>query len=173
MLLIPFSAIGVVWGHWLHGMPVNILSGLGIVALVGILVNDSLVLVSKLNLYLKEGEKFDDAIIHAGFSRFRPIFLTSLTTVAGLAPLLYFEKSLAAQFLIPMAISIAYGIGFATILTLLLLPVLLKSFNNLKRTIHWIWEGEKIDAEPMERAIKELKAEREAVASSETEYKKL
>ncbi len=173
MLLIPFSAIGVVWGHWLHGMPVNILSGLGIVALVGILVNDSLVLVSKLNLYLKEGEKFDDAIIHAGFSRFRPIFLTSLTTVAGLAPLLYFEKSLAAQFLIPMAISIAYGIAFSTILTLLLLPVLLKSFNNLKRTVHWIWEGEKIEAEPMERAIKEMKAEREAVASSETEYKKL
>ena len=162
MMLIPFSAIGVIWGHWLHGMQVNILSGLGIVALVGILVNDSLVLVSKLNSYLKEGHKFDEALIHAGFSRFRPIFLTSLTTVAGLAPLIYFEKSLQAQFLIPMAISISYGIAFATVLTLLLLPVMLKSFNALKRTIHWIWEGEWVEPEVVERAIKELKSEKDA-----------
>ena len=162
MMLIPFSAVGVIWGHWLHGMQINILSALGIVALVGILVNDSLVFVSKLNSYLKEGHKFDEAIVHAGFSRFRPIFLTSLTTVAGLAPLLYFEKSLQAQFLIPMAISIAYGIAFATVLTLLLLPVLLKSFNTLKRTIHWIWEGEWVEPEVVERAIKELKAEQDA-----------
>ena len=165
MLLIPFSAVGVVWGHWLHGMQINILSGLGIIALVGILVNDSLVLVSKLNGYLKDGEKFDDALIHAGFSRFRPIFLTSLTTVAGLAPLIYFENSLQAQFLIPMAISIAYGIAFATVLTLLLLPVMLKTFNNIKRGIYWLWEGEKIDAEHVERAIKEQKAERAAEES--------
>ncbi|MEN8138944.1 MAG: efflux RND transporter permease subunit [Bacteroidota bacterium] len=162
MLLIPFSSVGVVWGHWLHGMQVNFLSGLGIVALIGILVNDSLVLVSKLNSYLKQGESFNEAIIHAGFSRFRPIFLTSLTTVAGLAPLIFFEKSLQAQFLIPMAISIAYGIAFATLLTLLLLPVMLVSFNNLKRFIHWIWEGEKVSAEYVERAIKELKSEKHA-----------
>lgn len=162
MLLIPFSAIGVMWGHWLHGMQVNILSGLGIVALIGILVNDSLVLVSKMNTYLKEGEKFDDAILHAGFSRFRPIFLTSLTTVAGMTPLIYFETSLQAQFLIPMAISISYGIAFSTILTLLLLPLLLKSFNNLKRFIYWAWEGNMIEAEAVERAIKELKSEKDA-----------
>ena len=165
MMLIPFSAIGVIWGHWLHGMQINILSALGIVALIGILVNDSLVFVSKLNNYLKEGEKFDDALIHAGFSRFRPIFLTSLTTVAGLAPLIYFEKSLQAQFLIPMAISIAYGIAFATVLTLLLLPILLKSFNSLKLLIHWIWEGEWLEPETVERAIKELKSERDAEES--------
>lgn len=165
MMLIPFSAVGVIWGHWLHGMQINFLSGLGIVALIGILVNDSLVFVSKLNSYLKEGQKFDDAIIHAGFSRFRPIFLTSLTTVAGLAPLIYFEKSLQAQFLIPMAISIAYGIAFATVLTLLLLPVMLKSFNTLKRLIHWIWEGEWVEPEAVERAIKELKSEEDAEGS--------
>lgn len=162
MLLIPFSSVGVLWGHWLHGMQINILSALGIVALVGILVNDSLVFVSKLNSYLKEGHKFDEALVHAGFSRFRPIFLTSLTTVAGLAPLIYFEKSLQAQFLIPMAISIAYGIAFSTILTLLLLPVMLKSFNILKLTIHWIWEGEWLEPEAVERAIKELKSEEDA-----------
>ena len=162
MMLIPFSAIGVIWGHWLHGMQINILSALGIVALIGILVNDSLVLISKLNSYLKEGIKFDEALVKAGFSRFRPIFLTSLTTVAGLAPLIYFEKSLQAQFLIPMAISIAYGIAFATVLTLLLLPLMLKSFNTLKRFIHWIWEGEWVEAEYVERAIKELKSEKDA-----------
>ncbi len=162
MLLIPFSSVGVLWGHWLHDMQLNILSALGIVALVGILVNDSLVLVSKLNSYLKEGHKFDEALLHAGFSRFRPIFLTSLTTVAGLTPLIYFEKSLQAQFLIPMAISISYGIAFSTILTLLLLPLMLKSFNSLKRTIHWIWEGEWVEPEVVERAIKELKSEKDA-----------
>jgi len=159
MLLIPFSSVGVIWGHWLHGMQINILSGLGIVALIGILVNDSLVFVGKLNNSLKEGASFDDALVNAGFSRFRPIFLTSLTTVAGLSPLIFFEKSLQAQFLIPMAISIAYGISFATVLTLLLLPVMLKSFNRLKLFIHWIWEGEWLKPEQVERAIKELKSE--------------
>ena len=109
--------------------------------------------------------KFDDALIQAGFSRFRPIFLTSLTTVAGLSPLIYFEKSLQAQFLIPMAISIAYGIAFATVLTLLLLPLMLKSFNSVKRTIHWIWEGEWVEPEVVERAIKELKSEKDAEES--------
>jgi multidrug efflux pump subunit AcrB len=162
MLLIPFSSVGVIWGHWIHDMQVNILSGLGIVALVGILVNDSLVLVSKMNSYLKEGVKFDDALVRAGFSRFRPIFLTSLTTVAGLAPLIFFEKSLQAQFLIPMAISIAYGIAFSTVLTLLLLPILLKSFNMLKLFIHWVWEEEWLEPEQVERAIKELKSEKDA-----------
>jgi multidrug efflux pump subunit AcrB len=161
MLLIPFSIIGVFWGHWVHSMNINILSGLGIVALIGIVVNDSLVFVSKMNGYLKEGYKLDDAIIQAGFSRFRPIFLTSLTTVAGLAPLIL-AKSLQAQFLIPMAISIAYGISFATILTLLVLPVLLKSFNQLKRNIHLLWKGEKISPEMAERAIKEQIAEKKA-----------
>ena len=128
-------------------------------ALIGILVNDSLVFVGKLNNSLKEGASFDDALVNAGFSRFRPIFLTSLTTVAGLSPLIFFEKSLQAQFLIPMAISIAYGISFATVLTLLLLPVMLKSFNRLKLFIHWIWEGEWLKPEQVERAIKELKSE--------------
>ncbi len=162
MMLIPFSSVGVIWGHWAHDMQVNILSGLGIVALVGILVNDSLVLVGKMNSYLKEGMKFDDALIRAGFSRFRPIFLTSLTTVAGLAPLIFFEKSLQAQFLIPMAISIAYGITYSTLLTLLLLPVLLKSFNRFKLFIHWVWEDEWLEPEQVERAIKELKSEKDA-----------
>ncbi len=157
-VLIPFSLIGVAWGHWAHGIPVNILSMLGVVALIGILVNDGLVLVTKFNLYLKEGMPFKEAVYQAGISRFRAIFLTSVTTVAGLAPLIL-EKSMQAQFLIPMAVSVAYGITISTILTLVLLPVLLVSLNSFKRFLHFLWEGEWVAAEQFEGAIKELKAE--------------
>ncbi len=157
-VLIPFSLIGVVWGHWLHGIPVNILSMLGVIALIGILVNDGLVLVTKFNLYLKEGIPFKEAVHQAGVSRFRAIFLTTITTVAGLAPLIL-EKSMQAQFLIPMAVSIAYGITMATVLTLVLLPVLLVALNNAKRFVHYIWEGKWAAPEQFETAIQELKAE--------------
>jgi len=128
LLLIPFSLPAVAWGHWFHDFPLNILSMLGIIALIGIMVNDGLVLISKFNNNLREGMIFHDAIYEAGRSRFRAIFLTSITTIAGLAPLIL-EESRQAQFLIPMAVSIAYGIGFATILTLVVLPIFL-SFNN-------------------------------------------
>jgi len=88
-ILIPFSFVGVAWGHWFHGQSINILSGLGIVALVGILVNDGLVLIEKFNILLKSGLPYHKAMVEAGRSRFRAIFLTSLTTVAGLAPLIF------------------------------------------------------------------------------------
>ncbi len=78
MLLIPFSLIGVAFGHFVHGFPINILSWLGIIALIGIMVNDGLVLIGKFNIYLREGMTFDQALIQAGKSRFRAIFLTSL-----------------------------------------------------------------------------------------------
>lgn len=97
---------------------------------------------------------FDDAIYEAGKSRFRAIFLTSVTTIAGLAPLLL-EKSRQAQFLKPMAISIAYGIGFATILTLLMLPLLLTFSNRIKMGTKWLRTGENVSKEEVERAIKE------------------
>jgi len=90
-ILIPFSLIGVAWGHWLHDMSINMLSFLGIVALIGILVNDGLVLIKKFNGLLASGLSFDNALFEAGKQRFRAIFLTSITTVAGLAPLI-FEK---------------------------------------------------------------------------------
>jgi len=160
LILIPFSFIGVAWGHWVHDQPVNMLSNLGIVALIGILVNDGLVLIGKFNSLLKEGIPYREAIFEAGKSRFRAIFLTSLTTVAGLAPLI-FEKSFSAQFLIPMAISVAYGIGFATFLTLLLLPLLLSVKNGIKVGLQWFWTGKKPSREEVERAIQELEAEAE------------
>lgn len=159
--MVPFAVIGVAWGHYIHGFAINILSWLGIIALIGIMVNDGLVLISKFNQYLKEGVSFDEALIAAGKSRFRAIFLTSLTTIAGLAPLI-FETSRQAQFLIPMAISIAYGIGIATVLTLIMLPMLLATGNSLKVYIKWLISGRMPEKEEVERAIKELKIEENA-----------
>jgi len=158
MLLIPLSLTGVAWGHWLHGMPMSILSFLGVVALIGIIVNDSLVLVSKYNINVKSGQKVYDAIYNAGISRFRAIFLTTITTIAGLAPLI-FETSFQAQFLIPMAVSIAYGIGFATMLTLVVLPSMMALVNDARVLIRHIWTNEKPTREEVEPAIKEMKSE--------------
>jgi len=156
MLMIPFSVIGIAWGHWIHGFPINVLSALGIIALIGIMVNDGLVFIGKFNSFLVEGMKFEKALYEAGRARFRAIFLTSITTIAGLAPLI-FEKSRQAQFLKPMAISIAYGIGIATVLTLLLLPLFLSISNNIKVGSIWLATGKKVDSEEVERAIKEQK----------------
>ena len=150
--MIPFSLIGVVWGHFIHGFQINILSWLGIIALVGILVNDGLVLIGKFNTYLREGLNFNDALVQAGKSRFRAIFLTSLTTIAGLAPLLL-EGIRQAQFLKPMAVSISYGIGVATLLTLVLLPLMLSVSNSIKVFVKWMSTGNNITKEEVERAI--------------------
>lgn len=160
LLLIPLSLPAVALGHWVHNFPINILSMLGIIALIGIMVNDGLVLIGKFNSNLREGMSFDKSIYEAGRSRFRAIFLTSLTTIAGLAPLLL-EKSRQAQFLKPMAISIAYGIGFATVLTLLMLPLFLSFSNSVKVGSKWLITGNKITKEEVERAIKEQKEENE------------
>ncbi len=154
LLLVPFSLTAVAWGHWIHGFPINILSVLGIIALIGIMVNDGLVLISRFNGNLRGGMMFDEALYEAGRSRFRAIFLTSLTTVAGLAPLLL-EKSRQAQFLKPMALSIAYGIAFATFLTLIMLPIFLAFSNKVKVSTKWLKTGQKITKEEVERAIKE------------------
>ncbi|MGB7841832.1 MAG: efflux RND transporter permease subunit, partial [Salinimicrobium sp.] len=164
MIMIPFSVIGVAWGHWVHDFPINVLSALGIIALVGIMVNDGLVLIGKFNSFLREGMEFKEALFEAGRSRFRAIYLTSLTTIAGLAPLLL-EKSRQAQFLKPMAISISYGIAIATILTLFLLPLLLSVSNKLKVGTKWLATGNKVTSEEVERAIKEQKEEQEHEAN--------
>ncbi|MDH7447861.1 efflux RND transporter permease subunit [Aquimarina sp. 2201CG14-23] len=158
LLLIPLSLPAVAFGHWVHGFPINILSLLGIIALIGIMVNDGLVLIGKFNSNLRSGMTFDNAIYEAGKSRFRAIFLTSITTIAGLAPLI-FEESRQAKFLIPMAISIAYGIGFATVLTLLVLPLFLSFSNTIKVGTKWLVTNNEVTKEEVERAIKEQKEE--------------
>lgn len=158
-LLVPFSFVGVAWGHYFHGQQLSILSFLGVVALIGIIVNDSLVLVGKMNSFLKEGMTFKEAVYQAGYVRFRAIFLTSMTTIAGLAPLIM-EKSFQAQFLIPMAIAVAYGIGIATVLTLILLPVFLSSWNDFRRYFYYLWSGGIMpSAEEIEPAVKEMESE--------------
>ncbi len=154
LLMVPFSLIGIVWGHYVHGFSINILSWLGIIALIGIMVNDGLVLIGKFNSYLQSGIKFDDALIKAGVSRFRAIFLTTLTTIAGLAPLLL-EKSRQAQFLKPMAISISYGLAIATFLTLLMLPLLLSLSNAVAVFFKWYITGKEVSKEEVTRAVKE------------------
>ncbi len=121
MSIIPFSVIGAIIGHAIMGMSLSISSAMGVLALIGVVVNDSLVLVDYTNKQIKAGVPVADAIRLAGGARFRPILLTSLTTFAGLTPLIM-EKSTQAQFLIPMAVSLGFGILFATLLTLVLIP---------------------------------------------------
>lgn len=153
-LLIPFSLVGVLWGHFIQGYIVSILSLFGGIALMGIVVNDSLVMVSAFNQRLKKGAAFKDAMEDAALSRFRPVLLTSLTTIAGLGPLV-FERSRQAQFLSPMAISIAYGLLFGTILTLVMLPSMLVSFNRVKLFMYGLIKGERLAPEAVESAVRE------------------
>lgn len=159
-LLIPFSMIGVGWGHYLMGAPISLFSILGLVALVGILVNDALVFVTTYNRNMTDGMKQMDALYEAGLSRFRPIVLTSVTTFAGLAPLL-FEKSLQAQFLIPMAISISYGLLAITVIILVLLPVLLIVVNRMNVYVAYAWNGKKPSYESVEPLDKKDPSEEE------------
>ncbi|WP_376696277.1 efflux RND transporter permease subunit [Wenzhouxiangella sp. EGI_FJ10305] len=124
MLVIPFGMVGAVVGHLLLGIPISMLSFFGIVALAGVVVNDSLILVDFVNRHRRAGESRIDAAIKAARARFRPIILTSATTFLGLAPIVFFETSLQAQIVIPMATSLAFGILFATVITLGLIPIL-------------------------------------------------
>ncbi|MBT0586396.1 efflux RND transporter permease subunit [Alteromonas oceanisediminis] len=131
MSVIPFGIVGAVVGHLLLGQSVSVLSICGIIALSGVVVNDSLIMVDFVNRYRKEGHSLIESAIQAGAQRFRAIILTSLTTFMGLMPIV-FERSLQAQVVIPMAISLAFGILFATIITLLLVPSLYLILNDLK-----------------------------------------
>jgi multidrug efflux pump subunit AcrB len=130
MTAIPFGIVGAAWGHAFLGMDLTIMSMFGIVALTGVVVNDSLVMVDFINRQRASGHSVHSAIREAGAARFRPILLTSVTTFAGLSPIL-FEKSLQAQFLIPMATSLGFGVLFATFITLILVPVLYNIIEDL------------------------------------------
>ncbi|MEM1227222.1 MAG: efflux RND transporter permease subunit [Planctomycetota bacterium] len=123
LAVIPFGMIGAVWGHALLGLPLTLFSMFGLVALAGVVVNDSIVLIDFINSRVRDGVEPFEALLDAGARRFRPIMLTSMTTIAGLLPLLT-ERSFQAQLLIPMATSLAFGLMIATGLVLLLIPVL-------------------------------------------------
>ncbi|MRT94252.1 efflux RND transporter permease subunit [Ancylomarina sp. 16SWW S1-10-2] len=153
--LVPLGFIGVGWGHWIHGVALDMPSYLGMVALMGVMVNDSIVLISTFNEQLKTGKDFMTALYDACVSRFRPIVLTSLTTIVGIAPLIVSNQQ-EAKMVIPMAISMAYGLATATFLNLVLLPVLLVVVNSIKCKYKWLVTGVMPSRESVETAVKEL-----------------
>lgn len=140
LMVVPVGVFSALLGHGIVGKPFSTLSVWGVVALIGILVNDAVVMLDQFNKNLAMGMPIKEAVLKAGVSRFRAIILTTITTVAGLYPLIL-ETSFQAQFLIPMAISVAYGVLFGTIILLLYFPPLILYFNDIKRTRKWIWEG--------------------------------
>lgn len=172
--MIPIGWIGASWGHGIEsfrtvlfnadhpGFPISLLSAWGMIALSGVIINDAVVFLDQYNRYLKSGMRTTEAAYQAGIARFRPIILTSLTTVLGLYPLIL-EKSFQAQFLIPMAISVAYGVLIGTFIILLFFPVLIIIFNDLRVVAKWLWTGQKPKPEEVERVIIDLKKTKNAV----------
>ncbi|MCP3964927.1 MAG: efflux RND transporter permease subunit [Lentisphaerae bacterium] len=157
MTTIPFGLIGGVVGHILFGRMISLLSMFGMVALAGIVVNDAIVLIEGVNARLENGVPLFEAIREGGKRRFRAILLTTITTFSGLMPLIL-EKSFQAQFLIPMALSIAFGVLFATILTLVLLPCQLAVLSDVRRVLHFAWYHEWKSREELEPRVKALTA---------------
>jgi multidrug efflux pump subunit AcrB len=151
MAAIPYSLIGAILGHLITGYPFTLLSMIGGVALAGIVVNDSLILVDFVNRERAKEVPLQDAVIHGGKARLRAILLTSLTTISGLAPIML-ERSFQTQFLIPMAVSIVFGLAFATGLTLLLIPVLYLVLEDIKTITLGIWSAPSIRRERPENA---------------------
>jgi multidrug efflux pump subunit AcrB len=138
MGVIPFGIIGAIAGHWITGYPLSMMSVMGVIALSGVVVNDSLILVDYVNKAVAGGKDIYAAVVEAGGRRFRAILLTSLTTFFGLAPILL-ESSVQAQQIVPMAISLAFGIVFATVITLLLVPCLYMILQDLK---NWLSQND-------------------------------
>lgn len=130
MMVIPFGIIGAIWGHALMGLPLTLFSMLGLVALTGVVVNDSIVLVDFINSQVISGIPVEQAVVEAGRRRFRPVLLTSLTTIVGLLPLLT-EKSFQAQLVIPMATSLCFGLALSTVLVLILVPTFYVIYGRL------------------------------------------
>jgi multidrug efflux pump subunit AcrB len=140
MATVPLGLIGVVLGHWFMGYDLTLMSLFGVVALAGVVVNDALVLLDYVNGLIREGKGLTQAVLTAGEARFRAVVLTSLTTVAGLTPLLA-ERSSQARMVIPMAVSLVFGIAFATVLTLLVVPALYLIVNDIRRAVRWLRYG--------------------------------
>ena len=148
MAAIPFGLVGAVWGHVLLGYGLSLISIMGIVALSGVVVNDSLVLVDSVNKSRAQGINLEDALVMAGRKRFRPIILTSLTTFFGLAPMI-FETSMQARFLVPMAISLGFGVMFTTFVILVLVPVLYAILQKITGNTDDVVGPKQNDLEPI------------------------
>ena len=152
MIMIPLGWIGAMFGHLIQGIPVSVLSMWGMIALSGVIINDAVVFLAKYNSLIQEGKTVREAAYEAGTARFRAILLTSLTTVLGLFPLLA-ETSVQAQILIPMAVSMAYGVLIGTFIILLFFPVLIIAFNDVRVYFKWLWTGQRPEPREVERVI--------------------
>ncbi len=140
MISIPFGIVGAVLGHMLMGYSLSLVSMMGVIALSGVVVNDALVLVEYANRQMADGNSASQAVLNAGVRRFRPILLTTITTFGGLAPMI-FETSRQARFMIPMALSLGYGILFATVITLILVPCLYLVLDDARRMMTRLFGG--------------------------------
>jgi multidrug efflux pump subunit AcrB len=150
MFAVPFGIIGAILGHLLMGYDLTMISMFGMVALTGVVVNDAIVLIERVNENIAEGMPFFEAILAGGARRFRAITLTTVSTVGGLAPLIL-ETDLQARFLIPMALSLAAGVAFATLLTLVLVPSLLVILSDFRLLVYRWRKGawpKRVDVEP-------------------------
>jgi multidrug efflux pump subunit AcrB len=134
LFTLPFGALGAIYGHMIMGYDLSMMSVFGMMALAGVVVNDAIVMIECVNGFIARGEPFYEAVRRGGARRFRAIMLTTITTMGGLAPLIL-EQDFQARVLIPMAISLAAGVGFATVLTLLLIPCLLCILNDMRRAV--------------------------------------
>ncbi len=153
IFVIPFGIAGAVFGHAIMGMPLTLFSMFGLVALSGVVVNDSIVLIDFINHRVRAGHPLREALREAGCLRFRPVMLTSLTTIGGLMPLLL-ERSFQAQFLVPMATSMAFGLATTTFLVLILVPVMYSFFGTSARDGH-------LEASDLEAAVRGAAADEE------------
>ena len=140
MTAIPFGIIGAVVGHMVFGIALSSISFIGFVALAGVVVNDSLIMVHFINRRVAEGAPVMEAAIESGGARFRAILLTSLTTFFGLLPIM-FEQSMQAQIVIPMAVSLGFGILFSTVITLVLIPCLYSALYSVKHGLIGMFRG--------------------------------
>lgn len=158
LFTLPFGLIGAIWGHLLLGWTLTLFSMFGMVGLAGIVVNDAIVLIERINGNLSEGMSFIEAVLKGGVRRFRAVCLTSISTVGGLAPMM-FETDPYASMMIPVAITIVFGVIFATVLTLVLIPCFLVILNDLRLLTQRLTTGEWKSRESVEPATKELTQE--------------
>ncbi len=153
--LIPIGVLGAVWGHGIQGIQLSLLSMIGIMALSGVIINDSIVFVDQINRFLRQGMKVEEAVYQSGIARLRPILLTTLTTSLGMAPLIL-ETSRQAQFLIPMAAAVAYGLVFGTFILLLILPSAFLVLNSIRQKVAQLRGAKGVTGESVEPAVREL-----------------
>ena len=137
MSVIPFSLTGAIWGHFWFGLDMSMMSTFGLIAAAGVVINDSLVMTDYVNQVRRQGYSIREAVIEAGTVRFRAITLTSITTFAGVLPIM-FETSLQARFVIPMAVALGFAVMYATVITLILVPCLYMILDDISNALRWI-----------------------------------